>query len=498
MIRFAIFIVTINYVAIASLIGGPICLAEELPQISRAEPNSIATGQVTEVRVLGQFKSWPIQVWSSSPHVTWNCQAESGVFQISVDGSIDSKEVWFRLFNSAGTTPPKRILIASQTPILEKEPNDQPSKANDIKSDEIISAALEKNIDVDCFRVHLAENDQFSAVVDSHRYGSPVDANLQLLDEKGFVVVESIDHFGLDPAISATITRSGTYYVKVFAFPAEPDSTISFRGGADWWYRLRCSKGPLLYEIPPARDATLAKCTLRDTTAGLTVDTAVLLNLQEKVFQTVEASNENSGKMPSHNHYYKLPKAPGIQVRIEVTAQSMGSPLDPTLTIIDAAGKQLAFHDDEGNDRDALLTWTIPDDKDYFAVIGDFHRLGGKQDAYWLSLTQAHPRVHITASSDSYSSKINQEIEISLKLEKPADWTGELELICTDPSIEITFTPSSIKVESGTKEISAKLKASKAYAGALPIQLKHKESDKALSMSGPLNETIVPWFTVTE
>jgi hypothetical protein len=334
--------------------------------------------------------------------------------------------------------------------------------------------------------------------VDSHRYGSPADDNLQLLDEKGFVVLESIDHFGLDPALTATITRSGIYYVKVFAFPAEPDSTISFRGGADWWYRLRCFKGPLPYEIPPARAATLAECALRETAAGLTMDNAVPLNLKEKVFQTVIGSIENSGRRSSQNHYYKLPKATGTQVCLEVTAHSMGSPLDPTLSIIDTTSKQHAFQDDAGNDRDALLTWTIPDDKEYFAVIGDFHRLGGEQDAYWLSLTEVQPRVHVTTLADSYLSKINQELEISLKLDKPADWTGELEMISTVASLGVVLAPSSVKIEKGTKDISVKLTATKAYAGLLPIQLKQKESGQVLSMSGPINDAIVPWLTITE
>lgn len=498
MIRFAIQTATVVYVTISLVLIASLSQAEEPPQITRLEPNSVVAGQVMDFRIVGQFKSWPVQVWSSSPHVTWSCKPESGVFQVAVDSSANLKEVWFRFFNSAGVTPPRRLLIGTQQPILEKEPNDGPSQANDIKPDEEITSVLEKNVDVDCFRVHLSDGDQFSAVVDSHRYGSPVDANLQLLDEKGFVITESIDHFGLDPAIFATITRTGVYHVKVFAFPAEPDSTISFRGGADWWYRLRCRKGPLLHEFPSDREKTLAKCTLREASVGLTLENAVPLNLEEKVSQIVAVSTEDSGKRSSQNHYYKLPKAAGVQVRLEVTAQSMGSPLDPTLTIMDATSKQHAFQDDAGNDRDASLTWTIPDDKDYFAVIGDFHRRGGQQHVYWLSLTQVQPRVHVTTSSDSYVSKINQEIEISMKLEKPAEWVGEIEMICTDASLSVVLAPSSVKIEKGTKDISIKLTATKAYAGLLPIQLKQKESGQSLSMSGPINESIVPWLTITE
>jgi hypothetical protein len=52
------------------------------------------------------------------------------------------------------------MLIGTQQSILEKEPNDQPSKPTTSSRDEEISAVLEKNVDVDCFRVHLSEGDQ--------------------------------------------------------------------------------------------------------------------------------------------------------------------------------------------------------------------------------------------------------------------------------------------------------------------------------------------------
>lgn len=474
------------------------CWANEPPQISRAEPNSVALGQTTEVRVVGQFKSWPVQIWSSSPDVKWSCQSETGVFQVSVNNASHLKEAWFRLFQDSGSSPAKRLLIASQPSLKETEPNDSFTKATDIESESFVSGVLEKNVDVDCYRMSLKEGDLFSVIVDSHRYGSPADANLQLLDERGFVVQESIDHFGLDPALSASITRTGIFYLKVFAFPAEPDSTISFRGGADWWYRLRCLKGPLPFEVPAARETTLAQCTQMQIPPGFNVETAPNLNLQEKVFHTIESSNDRPGNSTTPNHYFQLPKSPGTQIRIEVTAQSMGSNLDPTITIIDSNGQQRAFQDDTANDRDVSILWTIPDDKDYYVVLGDFHRRGGKQNAYWLALTQVQARVSISSTADSYSTKINEEVEIALKLEKPADWAGELELLSSDPSLEIAINPPVIKMEKGTKDASVKLKLNKAYAGILPIHGKLKGSSETVTLSGPQSGDVPSWLTVRE
>ncbi|XZE22611.1 hypothetical protein SH449x_002547 [Pirellulaceae bacterium SH449] len=471
--------------------------AEEPPQITRLNPVTASRGEGLEIRATGQFKSWPVQIWSSSPDVSWSCLEEPGVFQVTVAESFTLQNAWFRFFNSAGSTPVRPILISSAPVASEIEPNDKPSTATPILPDQSVSGVLEKNVDVDCFQVELSEGDVFSAVIDSHRYGTPVDANLQILDDRGFVLMESIDHFGLDPALEIVAPHSGSYIVKVFAFPAEPDSTISFRGGADWWYRLRCRLGPLEYEIPSDRAPHLEQCSPSDAKPGNTPATASTLRLNEKLLRRIESQKGESGRRTAESHYYQLPQAAGTTLRVQVTARSMGSQLDPVLTIVNEKGEQHVFQDDADNERDVSIFWKIPDDANYYAVVGDFHRRGGPKHDYWLSITSVEPAVSIFTSADAYQGKTNQDIDIALKFETLAGWTGEVELSPLDENLELVIEPSTLTIDKPKSDLTVKIKSAKPYAGVLPIQIKQKGSDNP----SPVTTAAAPvpaWLTVTE
>lgn len=471
--------------------------ANEPPQFSRLSPVTAVRGGPIEVRATGQFKSWPVQVWSNSPEVNWSCLEEPGVFQVTVAESFTPQNDWFRFFNSAGSTPARPILISSAPVASEIEPNDKPSTATPILPDQSVSGVLEKNVDVDCFQVELSERDVFSAVIDSHRYGTPVDANLQILDERGFVLMESIDHFGLDPALEFVAPRSGNYIVKVFAFPAEPDSTISFRGGNDWWYRLRCRLGPLEYEIPSERLPYLEQCSPSDAKPGNTPATAASLRLNEKLLRTIESQKGDSGRRTAEVHYYQLPQAAGATLRVQVIARSMGSQLDPVLTIVNEKGEQQAFQDDVDNERDVSILWKIPDDANYYAVVGDFHRRGGPKHDYWLSITSVEPSVSIFTSADAYQGKTNQDIDIALKFETVADWTGEIELSPLDENLALVIEPSTLTIDKPKTDLTVKIKSAKSYAGILPIQTRQKGTDNLRPVT-TATAPVPAWLTVTE
>ncbi len=54
-----------------------------------------------------------------------------------------------------------------------------------------------------------------------------VDANLQIMDEKGNLLAQNLDHHGLDPQIVFSAPAYGNYLVRVFGFPSEPTAPSS-------------------------------------------------------------------------------------------------------------------------------------------------------------------------------------------------------------------------------------------------------------------------------
>jgi hypothetical protein len=72
----------------------------------------------------------------------------------------------------------------------------------------------------------------------------------------------------------------------------------------------------------------------------------------------------------------------------EVTAQRLGSPLDPILTLYDPSGQVLASKDDAGDSRDAALKAVLPADGTYRLSLIDAHDQGGATHVYHLTASR--------------------------------------------------------------------------------------------------------------
>ena len=85
--------------------------------------------------------------------------------------------------------------------------------------------------------------------------------------------------------------------------------------------------------------------------------------------------------------YYKLAAKKGQRLSVEVVANRMGSPLDPVVRLLDAAGKELAYCDDDpGLGSDPRFGLTIPSSGQYFLEIRDVGYQGGQKHRYRLRL----------------------------------------------------------------------------------------------------------------
>ena len=80
-----------------------------------------------------------------------------------------------------------------------------------------------------------------------------MDAVLQVVSPEGFVLAQNDDDVGPDPRIVFEAPSPGAYIVRLFAFPAKPDSSIRFAGGTEYVYRLTVTTGGFIdYAFPLA------------------------------------------------------------------------------------------------------------------------------------------------------------------------------------------------------------------------------------------------------
>lgn len=118
--------------------------------------------------------------------------------------------------------------------------------------------------------------------------------------------------------------------------------------------------------------------TVLDNGANKTLATAQAVTLPAAVDGAAEAESFD---------YYKITVAAGQRLSVEAVSRRLGLPLDPVIRLLDAAGRELAFSDDEpGLDSDAHFSHVFAAAGDYILEIGDRGYRGGANFRYRLRL----------------------------------------------------------------------------------------------------------------
>lgn len=118
--------------------------------------------------------------------------------------------------------------------------------------------------------------------------------------------------------------------------------------------------------------------TVIDNSANKTIETAQLINLPVAIDGACE---------PESFDYYKFTGVAGQRVSIEAVARRLGSPLDPVIRLLDMAGRELAYSDDEGSiGADSRFALQLPADGDYLLEIRDIRYQGGGNHRYRVRL----------------------------------------------------------------------------------------------------------------
>ena len=268
-----------------------------------------------------------------------------------------------------------------------------------------------------------------------------MDAVLQVVSSDGFVLAQNDDDVGRDPRIVFEAPADGTYIVRLFAFPATPDSSIRFAGGDAFVYRLTLTTGGFLdYAFPLAvgRDGPEAV-----EAVGWNIPAAARLLAGPGVGCARRVRGRPTPRWPAPPRSVGSPSPrrsrPSPTIRrdprrsrvpsrsaagstrpatrtssasrcskgdkrvIRVESRALGRPLDPVLRVLDSGGKVLAESDDTGrNDRDLERSFTAPADGEYRLVVRDLNGRGGPRFAYLLSVLEPRPDFALSLAADRF------------------------------------------------------------------------------------------------
>lgn len=449
-------------VALATISLGSAPAAAAPPKVNNLFPAGAQRGQSITVTAAGDFSTWPVPVWADRPGLTFIAEKDKGKFKVDVASDAAAGIYWLRMHNADGASVPRPFVIGTLPEVTESETNDAPDKPQVVEPRVVVNGKLGKTNDVDSFRVELKQNQTLVASLEANsRLGSPMDAVLQICElsdrlgrTEAYIVSQNHDAVGLDPQIAFTADHDGAYLVRLFAFPATPDSSVRFAGGDDYIYRLTLTTGPFIDHVLPlavpreegqiaiggwnlGRTATTIVPPLSASTDALTPpdeplvwiwrpDAAGAVLVPRVEFATQIEKSEMaappmtvSGRLAAVGQVnsYSFPGQKEKKLRFKVAAKSLGYPTDAAVTIVDEAGKTLAEADDASrDDRDPTLDFTPPADGIYRLLVRDLANRGDVRMVYRLTAEPVEPDYAVTLAADAFVIEKGKPLELPINI----------------------------------------------------------------------------------
>ena len=480
------------------------------PEIKSLEPVGGQRGTTTEVTAAGTIDKWPIRAWVSGTGVRWEPTKQKGQFSVIVEADAIPGPRWVRLIGDDGASKPAAWIVSTTKQLAEKETNDLFSGAQEVGPEPVtVNGALSKGGDLDTFRLPLKAGQKLIASLDANTaFGSQIDAILQLVDEAGFVIAQSHDDRGLDPRIVHTIAQSGTYYVRLFAFPSDPNSSIQYHGATSAFYRLTfTTEGYVDHVFPLAvpRDGSentspqgwnfsAAKWTTLPTE---TVDEPTALDVRTPIagsafcvavdLPTVTEQEPNDRMKPQSietpcivngrisaeqdRDEYAVKWQKGQSWRLRVQSKLWGFGVDPLLIVEDAEGKELTRGDDAGRGNpDADVIFKVPADGVYRVVVEDLFGATSFRHVYLLDIRPTETDFVLTTAASEFSGGAKGPVDIPVTIERAAGMSGDI-------TVRIEGLPKDFaKVEavssakgSSAKSVTLKVPAAATFSGPVRI-----------------------------
>jgi hypothetical protein len=296
-----------------------------------------------------------------------------------------------------------------------------------------VNGRLAKIEEVDRYRFSVPKDGPVTLEVFARRLGVNMNAALAVRDAKGQVVADLVDTDGDDLAVTFWAAAGAEYTAEL--------NDLDFRGDRSFVYRLALTPGPRVAAAVPAagkrgetRDVEFVgyglatgKPKLESVTRKVTFPadpkrralayrletpfgTAPVfdVSLSDAAETVAPAKGPTSLALPAAvtgvldqaaEARFAVEGKKGDVLNLAAEARRFGSPLDLSLAVLDAAGKELARNDDLPGTTDAGLAFTLPADGTFTVVVSDLSGKAGTRAAvYRLTASKAAPDFALTTA----------------------------------------------------------------------------------------------------
>ncbi len=418
------------------------------PTVTGLFPAGGQRGTTFEIAASGTLDPWPAKVWASHPGIVAKAAAEKGKVTVAVAAETPLGVHYLRFHNKDGADALRPFVVGTLLELLEKEPNDSPSTAQVIEASAVVNGRLAKSGDVDCFAVTLKHGQTLIAsAVANATLGSPMDSVLQIATPSGVVLSQNHDYRGLDPQIAFVAPSDGTYIVRYFAFPSQPDSSIRYAGGDGYIYRLTLTTGAFLdYARPMATSqqsndsvalhgwnipevSRSIKLTAIDLPSSLlTVGNAPnAIALQREPHPCYDCTVTNSNRIleapftltgrldkPIATYAFRAIKGKALHIRLKV-----GTPdrvMTSTMRILDSEGKTLVRVEPPALDADCETTFVPPADGVYRLEVRDLYGKSGTRYVFSLRVVPSEPDFGMTVTADRFALTPGKPLDVPVTI----------------------------------------------------------------------------------
>lgn len=514
--------------------------AADPPKIERLFPPGGQRGTAVEVKVHGKAGDDVPELWSNHGQLTIAFTEKKDSATVTIPEDATPGLHWLRFYNAAGATDLRPFLVGLVPEVAEVEPNNEPEQAQKIESlPATITGVLEKSQEVDIFAVQVKAGQTLVAtMVANEQLASPMDGVLQILGENGAVIAANDDDHGFDPLIALDVTEDATWYVRTFAFPSAPNSTIRLAGAANYVYRLTLSVGPVVHHSVPAvvaadteasvqlkgwnlpeatRTATVP-ATSAASPAWLTENLTLPVRLETVQRSSLHEATASEGVLPLPStvtgiisdsgevDVYRFEGTKNQQLNFTVAARAHHSLLDPVVVVRSADGKVIREVDDRssGKDLDAEAAVKLPADGAYTVEITDRFGTGGARHFYTLTFQETLPSAKVTLKENALLLTEDKPLEIAVTIGREDGFAEALTISVQGLPDHVTAEPV-VSEPKGDTSKAVKLKLTRsaeaaASSGVIQIVANGKEGDAAVVARAPIanssETTSDVWLTV--
>ncbi len=511
------------------------------PTLKHFFPPGGQRGTSVEVTASGSFETWPVQYWVDRPGITATSEKDKGKLKVQIADDAEPGTYWMRMYQADGASSLCPFVVGTVAEVNEVEPNGGLKEGQAIEGPTVVNGRLGKSGDVDAFRLDLKAGQTLVAALDAnHALGSPMDAVMQLCNAAGFTIEQNDDARGTDPMIVWNVPADGTYYVRLFAFPATPNSTIGFSGSNDYVYRLTLTTQayvdhalPLAARHDQEQELTLFGWNLADGKQSVTIQgpstrrpatlfasdaantvsipvvnescTVAAAEASVKQPQPVQLPTVISGRVEAEGDEdaFRFAAKKGDKLLFRAESDALGFLLDPLLTLVDSTGKVIGEVDDTSRQRDCELAVTIPADGDYDLRIRDLHRHGGLRYVYRITAQLSQPDFQLGLSQETFVLTPGKPLDVEVTVTRLRGFQEQVQVAALELPAGVQAEPVTSEAKGdSSKKVKLQLTAKEGpVAGTFRIQGTAVETDgmDRFATFSPTNSSTQidqPWLTV--